>query len=629
MTKKIAKIVVGLPVEGPFDYAVCEDFQKKIATGMRVLVIFNRRKMVGYVVGFANRSSFSNLNPILSLLDQNPVLNKPSLDLAIMLSKHYGCSLGEAIEAMLPVFLRKKKAYAFERAGNGVAGSLPDHVPLKELVTDQSLELRWEILLPQIQKAIEAKKSVLFLVPENRMVKSLEQRIRSNIDCEMLAMDKKLSAKNEEELWKKMISNEPKFVMGTRSAVFSPLKSLGLIILADEENRAYKQEQSPYYHACEVAQMRAKVDKTDLIIVSSAPSAETWQQFKGGNYTRIQLKSKSVSEMKLVDLSNFNPQKTSKLSFPLQSSIEKTLKEQGKVLIFMNRKGFFTMTSCNACGYVLKCERCDVNLTYLFEKKQMVCKHCNFTRDLPSFCPSCKGAYLRSVGMGVEKLESEVSRLYPLAKVGSFDKDSKSYPHKADIVIATQAVLGYQVNVNVDLVGIISFDAELNHFDFRSAQRAFALLARLRQMAQKILLVQTSLLDNYTLRAAMDMNYAKFYREELTLRKEIGLPPFKRLVYIISRGKDQETVYDYSQKLFYELTNLLKNPREISSKTFSPKDIEITESHPDVFAKLRDNFRFSIMLKGPSLKNLLVLIKAALKKKRGNRSIFSAVIVDY
>lgn len=626
MPKKIAKVVVGLPVEGPFDYLVPEEMQADLSEGMRILIVFNRRKMLGYVVGFASESSFDRLNAILSVLDEFPTLDTYSLELARCLSAHYGCSLGEAIETMLPAFLRKKKAYAFHSRKQETlhsSASIPN-----ELIVDYSLNLRWDHLLPKISDVMAAGRSVLCLFPENRLIKSAVEIIEKHVSQEIFVIDKKVSVAQEQLLWEKMLSLAPKIVIGTRSAIFSPLPQLGVIIVFDEENRSYKQEQTPYYHASEVAQMRSRIEGVGLMMVSSAPLAETWHQYQGEKYEKTELRPESVSEMKLVDLTNFNPRKTSKISFPLQASIEKTLKEKGRVLLFMNRKGFFTMTSCNECGYVLKCERCDVNLIYQYDQKKLVCKHCNFTQELPKFCPACKGAYLRSKGIGIEKLEREVARLYPAAKVGLLDKDTKRYPLKKDIVIATQAVLGLHGLFQADLVGVISFDAELNYFDFRSAQRAYSLLVKLRQMAKKTLLVQTSLMDNYTIQSAVHLDSEKFYLEELNVRKEIGLPPFKRLVYIVSRGTDQDEVISYLQSVYEQLI-ILQGATDFMDQGFMEHPIEISEPHPDVHPKLRDNYRFCIMLKGVSLKDLLALAKAALKKKRGKKSIISTVIVDY
>ncbi len=361
MSKQIAKVVVGLPLEGPFDYSVSTDIQRSIQVGMRVLISFNRRKIVGYVVGFASESAFKRLNPIMDILDQYPALTKNSLFLAESLSKYYGCSLGEAIESILPAFLRKKKKYEMADTSKAIIKS-EDH-PSVILIADKTHDKRWEEILKKANAVISGGKSILFLVPETVMIKNVVSKLSEKLDCAIIAIGKKISSKKEEENWINVLKLEPKVVVGTRSLIFCPVNVLGLIVVFDEENSSYKQEQSPYYHACEVANMRAKIDHCDLIFVSSAPSAERWHKFSVDKSKRIEIQADSMSEMKLVDLTNYNPRRTSKLSFPLQSNIDKTLKANGKIILFMNRKGFFTMTSCNECGFVLKCQRCEVNIT--------------------------------------------------------------------------------------------------------------------------------------------------------------------------------------------------------------------------------------------------------------------------
>jgi primosomal protein N' (replication factor Y) len=623
---KIAKISVGLPVEGPFDYSIPEAWQTMIAPGMRVTVSFNRRKRLGYVVGLAQRSAFKRLNPVLELLDEQPVMDARQMSLARAMSHHYGCSLGEAIETMLPRFLRQRKMY--DGGLNERDRPRGERKPECVLLTDQTSHQRWTVLTQRIQAALARGTQVLILVPETHMIPHVKDRLEPLVDGPVVAQRPKASVAHEKELWRKMTAGGPQIVIGTRSAVFAPVWPLGLMIVLDEENTSYKQEQSPYYHAVTIARMRQRAEQCDLILVSAAPSAETWHTCKGKHKDRVRIQPDRVSDMKLVDLTNYNPRKTSKFSFPLQISMEKTLNEGGKVLLFMNRKGFFTVTRCQDCGFVLKCPRCDVNLTYHFAPKQMVCKHCGYAQGLPKFCPSCQKAYLQSRGIGAEKLKSEAARLYPQCRIASFDKDSRAYPRQADIVIATQAVLGVQGEIDADLIGVISFDAEMNYFDFRAGQRAYALLVKLRQMAKQTLLVQTTMMDNYILKAVLKGDDRAFYRQELQFRKEVGLPPFKQLIYIISRGKDQDAVAEYSRAVAGALEALIQGREPKAADTVLTKGVEVTDSHPDVHPKLRDQYRFTIMLKGPRIRSIMTLAKLAVKRVRTRKKIITAIKVD-
>ena len=245
----------------------------------------------------------------------------------------------------------------------------------------------------------------------------------------------------------------------------------------------------------------------------------------------------------------------------------------------------------------------------------MVCRHCNFTMELPKVCPQCNGSYLRSTGVGVEKLESEVARFYPGAHVCRYDKGSADFAKGADIMIATQAVFRRHDPWTVSLVALLNFDDQIHHTDFRSGQKVFWLLIHLRQLASERLLVQTRMTSNYCLKAVRTMNFDKFYREELRLRKELELPPYRFLVSLGLRGKKEQVVFEQAHTLFEQL------------KKQNPKDVEISDPHPDVNPKLRDQYRYTILLKGRSVKSILTLIKRTLKQFK-KRNIIIAVNVD-
>ena len=231
----------------------------------------------------------------------------------------------------------------------------------------------------------------------------------------------------------------------------------------------------------------------------------------------------------------------------------------------------------------------------------MICRHCHFTTELLKICPQCQGSYLRSLGTGIEKLESEAARLYPSARVACFDKEKSGLPQNWDILIATQAILRFQDQMKVHLIGVLRFDEELNRFDFRSGQRAFNLLVHLRQWAQEKLVIQTRMMDNYCLKALAQMDFDAFYRKELNLRRELGFPPSRHLVAVGLRGKKEDVMLEESHRLFDQL------------KERSPRGMEIMEPHPDMVPKLRDQYRWTIMLKGKTLRPLLLTAKRTLK----------------
>ena len=617
MSSRIAQVVVGLPVEGPFDYSVPPALMDKVAVGQRVRVLFNRRQRLGIIVGFKAKSFFKRLNPVLSCLDNLPALDEKALAFTKELSAYYACSWGEAIETWLPAALRTARPLAWTPPAPGrVQGSSLSFTKNITLLHDKSLDKRWPLILDMIRKTLDANRSVVFLVPETAMNDAVVARLGKTVSVPIVVLDKKASAAKELEHWLAVREGKARVVVGTRSAVFAPAADPGLIVIYEEENTAYKQEQTPHYDARALARMRAGLENCSVLYVSSAPSAETWQQARKEKWQKITCDAERSSVLQIIDMTNYNPQKTSILSFPLQNAIRDTLAQQGKVVLLMHRKGFTTRTHCHQCGFTVKCERCNVNLTYLYSQKVMVCRHCSFKAQLPQVCPQCRGGYLRSSGTGTEKLESEVARLYPLARVGRFDTNSKSFPRQADVVITTKAVLREQEAIGASLIGVINFDAELHHLDFRSGHHAFALLVRLRQLAAQKLLVQTRLMDNYALQTARKNDFEGFYKRELSLRKELGFPPYRHLVAIGLRGVNEDFVFEQAKELFARLE------KDRSSQ------VEISDPHPDVNPKLRDKYRFTILLKGHSVKSILAFIRKVLKDFSRKRNTIVTINVD-
>src|SRR3989338_1600794 len=619
MPLKIAQVVVGLPVEGPFDYSIPAELADKVAAGQRVRVLFNRRQRLGIVVGFKAKSPFKRLNPVLSCLDNLPALDEKALAFTKELSAYYACSWGEAIETWLPPALRTTRPLEWTPPVSGLTpdtGVKPESSLATILLHDKSLDKRWPLILDMVRKTLDANRSVVFLVPEAAMADFVVAHLAKAVSAPVVVLDKKASAAKELESWLAVREGKVRILVGTRSAIFAPAAHLGLIVIYEEENTAYKQEQTPHYDARTLARIRAGVEKCSVLYVSSAPSAETWEQARKGKWQKITCDAERSSAMQIIDMTNYNPQKTSILSFPLQNAIRDTLAQQGKVILLMNRKGFTTRTHCQQSGFTVKCERCNVSLTYLYSQKVMVCRHCNFKTELPKICPQCRGGYLRSSGTGTEKLESEAARLYPQALVVRFDTSSKSFPHHADVVITTKAILREREALDTSLVAVINFDAELHHLDFRCGHHAFALLVRLRQMASQKLLVQTRLMDNYALQTARKNDFEGFYKRELSLRKELGFPPYRHLVAIGLRGVNEDFVFEQAKELFARLE------KDRDAK------VEISDPHPDVNPKLRDKYRFTILLKGHSVKSILAFIRKVLKDFSRKRNTIVTINVD-
>lgn len=613
MNSKIVQVVVGLPVEGPFDYLVEGALADKIKAGQRAWVPFGPRKLVGFIVGVAAKSKFKKLKPVFSLIDNEPILNSRLLTLTQEISRYYGCSWGEAIEMSLPDALRKGKVAEISPFDS--SDILSQGNPETILVHDKSDKKYWPFLSENIRNTLSLEKGILLIVPENSLADEVKNKIKREIAEEVVVLDKRLKSSNELKEWQKVKGGQAKIIIGTRSAIFAPVRNLGLIVVFDEDHSAYKQEQSPFYHLRDVALMRSSIENCRMIFVSAVPSAEIWQQALAKKIKLVTLEAEGTNRVQIIDVSDFHFRKSSVFSFPLRNGIEKTLEAKGKVVLFMNRKGFSTLTRCRQCGYTVKCRRCDTNLVYLFDRKIMVCRYCHFTANPPSVCPQCQSSYIRYSGLGIEKLESEISRIFPRARVCHYDRDTHLFPSDFDILIATQAVLRIQDKLSVDLVGAVHIDSELNRPDFRAAQKTFALLVHLKNLAKEKLIIQTRNPDNYCLKTIVKSDFDKFYKKELLLRKELGLPPFKHFITIVVRTT-KEALAQEQAEAFY--------------KVLKEKDqaVEILEPQPDKTVKLRGKYRWVILMKSKSVIKMMGLVHKALKVFRKKAGVVVSVDVD-
>ncbi|MBF0522052.1 MAG: primosomal protein N' [Candidatus Omnitrophica bacterium] len=609
---KIALIVVDLPLDGPFDYAIGTEFQEKIAVGQRVKVLFNRRETVGVVVGFKQKSAFPRLNPILEILDTTTSsVDNNAFNLAKALSAYYGCSLGEAIFSYLPNALRR-----------GQAVDLPVVVPVPErpgssfcLVQDETLRQSWVFVMEKAKEILARGQSIIILMPSLEAIEQAKQKLEKDCSSKILVLDKKLTPKKELEVWLEIRQGAPSIILGTLTAIFAPAPNLGLIAIFEEENTVYKEEQSPFFRMQKIAELRSQLEGAKVILISSAPSVETYKEATAHKWEKVTFVPEKYCGFQVIDMSNYKSRKSTFLSFPLQNVLYQCLEQKKRVVLLMNRKGFTTMTRC-ACGFTMRCSRCDVNLTFMYAQQKLVCRHCGETKELPKVCPSCQKAYLQSMGGGIEKLQSDVARYYPQAKVGLYDRDSKTFPVEANIIIATQAILKVQQDMAFDVIVVVDFDAQLNRFDFRSANKVFSLLINLRLMAKEKLLVQTMMRNDYVLKAIEKMNFEGFYRKELSFRKELGFPPAKHLILLVVRGRNEEFVLE-QVKLLCE-----------AIKAKAPQSVEISDPHPDVVPKLRDKYRFTIMLKAKSAKDNLKLVKSVLGDFKKKRDLVITINVD-
>ena len=614
MKKQIAQVVVGLPVDRSFDYKIDPAFLGNIMVGQRVVVPFQSKKMIGFVVGLQETSPFPRLRSIISVLDSGPVISVELLKLAEEFAKYYCCSFGEAIETFLPTNLRKtkKSVEIYEKRD----APLDKDKSRALLVCGQTTDQNWPKILREVKSITDKGQGVIVLVPENSKIQNVVDGLKVQVKKEIVVLDKKIKGTGELKNWLKLKNREASVAVGTRSCVFAPVYNLGLIVILEENNFSYKQDQSPFYHARDVALMRSKIEKCSLIALAQVPSAEIFFLTKSKKIDLVNVYPKMNLPVQVIDISNYKPRKNTLISIPLYYLIEKTLKERGKILLLMNKRGFSSFGVCAKCQYVLKCPRCDVHLTYLFHSKEVVCRHCHYKSNRPQICPSCNSGYLNFSGQGIEKLESEVARIFPSARVSCFDRDTGQIKKSFDVLVATQAVLNLQNKPSFDLTAVVQIDSELNRLDYRAAHKAFSLLLHLKSLTKKQMVIQTRLADNYCIESLAKDDFLGFYDNELELRKEIECPPFVHMAEVLVRSLKKESALAQAESLY---------------QGFLSQDIdgvEVLDPQPHGIAQLRDQYRFAILIKSEEVEKIIKVVRQSFKEMKRKADTIITVNVD-
>jgi primosomal protein N' (replication factor Y) len=597
-----AKVVVGLPVAGPFDYAVEPAMQARVKPGCRVWVPWRNQRRLGYVVGLSKKTNISKVKPIISVIDKIPVLDKNMLILTRQLSDYYCCSWGEAIETALPQALRRGKSV--ELAHLNPAQGIPVTRERNLLIHDLGGNQRWDIYLKEIKETLAKNKSVILLFPDKQAVLKAGEIIGSKIAAALSILCREGSGELQE--WAKAKEGKTDIVVATRSGIFAPLGNLGLVIIDEEQSPVYKQDQVPHYHPREVAFMRVKLQGARLILAGICVSLESFYLAKKSKLKYLHLQPrKKYPELQIIGMRHL-PQSQKRganplLSKYLQDSIALSLDSKDKILLFLNRRGFATGASCISCGLSLRCPRCSVNLVYHFKDNLLKCHYCNFKSEPPRICPNCNAGYIKYSGAGAEKIESEISRIFPQARIRLLDRQRCTDIAQTDILISSQGALS-EADYNFGLIGILSIDNSLNRVDFRAAEKTYQLLNSILRLTDKMVIIQTNLANHHIFTALLKQDQKLFYKKELSQRRQLNFPPYRHLGLIKIRGKKEEKVKDAANALFGRLkeTNTAKNIDIISVNCAEP-------------SKLRGNFYWQILLRSGSAVDLSKFLKMRLK----------------
>lgn len=480
-----------------------------------------------------------------------------------------------------------------------------------------------EIYLQAIDYCISLNKQAIVLVPEISLTPQTVERFKSRFGLKVAIMHSRLSESEKIDQWKKIRDDKVDVVIGVRSAVFAPTKRLGLIIIDEEHESTYKQnDQSPKYDAREVAGKRCEIENAVLVLASATPSVVNYYKAEKGRYKLLTLEKRvnglPMPDVQLVDMrEELKSGNRSMFSRKLYSEIKNALDDKRQIILFLNRRGYSTFVSCRNCGLVMKCPHCDISLTYHINENKLICHYCGYTTNMPVVCPKCKKNTIRQFGIGTEKVEKEIKRLFPNARTIRMDLDTTSKKGsyediynkfkngEKDILIGTQMIskgLDFQ---NVTLVGVIIADTSLNIPDYKSSERTFQLITQVSGRAGRggsmgRVIVQTYYPEHYSLQYAKNHDYVTFYNKEVLLRNKVGYPPFSEIAEFIISGKDENRIVNYANKLYDIIVNV--------------KNIYVFKPVKAILYKYKDKYRWHVMMKCSDSELLRNSVKLAYEK---------------
>lgn len=468
-----------------------------------------------------------------------------------------------------------------------------------------------EVYLQLIEQVLLKGKSSILLVPEISLTPQTVDRFISRFGEKKIAvLHSKLSIGERYDQWKKIQRGEAKIIIGARSAIFAPVRNLGIIIIDEEHDESYKSETNPRYNAKDIANYLAKLEHIPLILGSATPDIKTYYNALTNKVQLLKMtkraNSSSLPEAEIIDLRNeLIKGNKSMISRNLYDKISRNLKNKKQTILFLNRRGFATFIMCRDCGYTAKCHNCDITLTYHIKERKLKCHYCGYETKELNVCPSCNSKNIRYFGTGTQKLELQIKEMFPNATTIRMDVDTvtKKNSHEAiinkfknekiDILIGTQMVVKGHDFPNVTLVGVIAADSSLNINDYRASERTFQILTQVAGRAGRgtdkgNVIIQTYNPDNFSIECAKEQDYQKFYDTEIELRRQLSYPPFCDIIQIGINGNTKSEVEKISKEMFKYLKNIFEK-NNIDIKIFNPV--------PSPIEKIKNKIRWRIIVK--------------------------------
>ncbi len=652
-----AEVAVNVPVDDLYYYSIPDYMDVKLL--QRVIVDLRGRQETGFVIRKVAFDSIPEnlkqlkIKPVLKILEEYPVINESVLEIARWMSGFYLSPFGETLSAIVPSAKKYKRyVHPFRYTGNlanldeeqkQALEAIESGIGKSEtyLIHGVTGSGKTEIYKHLVKKMLSMGKASIILIPEISLTPQTLERFYSTFGDEVSIYHSRLTPGERLGEWMRALKGESKIVIGPRSAVFMPVKNLGLIIIDEEHENSYKSGNSPRYHARQIAYHRSKRDNALLVLGSATPQVESYYYAKKKVFHLIELKKRYGDNLlPSVRISDLRKEKNKNIiTGELLGKIIETIGRKNQVLIFLNRRGFSTSMICRDCGYAFPCPNCNLSLTYHKEMCKLICHHCGYAENLPDSCPHCGNIDIRELGSGTEKLESILKNHFPYYRIERMDLDTtrgkNSYidilqrmkNHEIDILIGTQMVAKGHDIAGIQFVGVILPDIIMNIPDFRSVERTFVLLTQVigragRRNERGEAAIETYMPDHYAITLSAAQDYPAFYNMEIEKRRAFVYPPFVRLGRIVLRCNDKGMLIEFSdqvKKWVSEHEDEFKGKAKILGPVSCPLE------------KLKNNYRHHIIIKSRDaaiIKIFISSLKKDVKKIKNSRFVYMEIDID-
>ncbi|MCK9186641.1 primosomal protein N' [Candidatus Gracilibacteria bacterium] len=613
-----------------------------VEKGSLVKAPIRNSQKIGIVLEISEEKPAFKTLEIKEIMLPYPVLTNSQIELLKWISEYYYCPIHQIIKLFIPKKLltatqakirtRKAKTKEVEQIISSEQKNLTEEQQsaIDKILKDSSNTFliqgvtgsgKTEVYVHLAKHFINQNLQVLILVPEIALTPQTIEYFERSIGITSSVIHSKLAEGERIKNWKDISEGKSKLIIGSRSSIFTPFKDLGLIIIDEEHESSYKQENSPRYSVQKIAEKIQELSKDRQIKIvygSATPSIETAEKLKNSTIKLLnRIGNIPLPEVEIVDLrEEFKKQNHSIFSERLQQELQKILKENTQAILFLNRRGSSSSVVCRDCGFAYKCDDCEMPMTYhekTLGSPTLICHHCGKISKPPSTCPNCEGVNIRFLGIGTERIEKEIKLLFPKAKVVRADKDTTSKKdsfktiykdfrdHKADILIGTQMIAKGLHLPLVNLVGVILADIGLNIPDFKTLEKNFQLLTQVSGRAGRTdtkgkVIIQTYNPENLALKYTQENSYDEFFKYEIIQRKLLSNPPFSSLIKIIIEDKSLKTCQEKTEKLYTQINKIL-------SKLNAMSEVEVLK-YPAYLMKLYKKYRYIILLKSVDRKIL-------------------------